>query len=496
MTPLRLLGMKTLPSHYSELLQDLWRLNRVHNGDETYKACEILRTFCTRYLKGESIIHEYQPGTNFNSWIIPKRWILKSYKLLGPSGELVASHLDHPLAVCPNSCSVETRLDLEELKKKIISRSDLPDTYTFYFRRMYRHWEHEWNISLPRNVVDSLPKGEYVVDIQTVLTDEPMPVFEYVSPGESDQEIILSAHLDHPGLVNDSLSGCIASLEIVDQLEKLRANRNYTYRVWLVPEIIGSAVQLKAQEQLVEKTLFAFCPNMTAHAAPLAMCTSKSQSSLLDHALRLALKNSKEEHVVGSFHKYPDCGDEISFDTVGYGIPTPTLSRIGEMFTYYHSSADDFDTFMRADWQNRHEQFVEVCAEAMRYLEDNRVLFALFRGNPCLSNPEIDLYLEPVNMNNLFSGARTLTDLDGNEQDLRNFMEFFLDALSQAGVSVLEIAQAANIPFNFVRDYALQFEKKGLLKTSKCDRRYVLPRIATTSLSLAGLVRGPDKAKA
>ena len=43
--------------------------------------------------------------------------------------------------------------------------------------------------------------------------------------------------------------------------------------------------------------------------------------------------------------KYVDCGDEISFNTVGYDIPASTLSRIGEQFVDYHMSSDNLDNF-------------------------------------------------------------------------------------------------------------------------------------------------------
>ena len=320
--------MSELPQNYRDLLARIGPLNRVHNGDEMADAVHALEEFCQTLGRGKSVIHTYKPGTIWNHWIVPKRWKVRDFRVTGPDGRTIVSKYDHPLALCPYSTSVDTTLDRSGLIVQTFTHEDRPETFSFYFARMYRHWEPGWNISLPKSVIDTLPKGQYHILIDTETTDEPMQVIEYVVKGRRPDTVVIAGHLDHPGMINDSLSGCIAALQLAEDLAK--EETEYTYRVWLLPEIIGSAVHLKANEDLVPKIKYALCPNMSAHAAPLAMCMSKSQTSMLDLALRLSLRESGYEHVIGSFHKYPDCGDEISFDAVGYGIPATTLSRIGE----------------------------------------------------------------------------------------------------------------------------------------------------------------------
>ncbi len=477
-----------LPAAYRALLGELWRLNRVHNGPEMAEAAERLAAFCRARLHGEARVHWYAPGTVWNWWVVPPRWSVRDFQLTGPDGRVIATAADHPLTVCPYSAAVDAEMDRDELLRHVVSRPDLPDAYSFAFRQMYRHWEADWAIALPHAVVRGLPPGRYRVRIDARRDDAPMPVFEYHLPGRSSRTVYIAAHLDHPGQVNDSLSGCVAALQIVEDLERVFGTPEYSYRVWLVPEIIGSAVHLKANEEsLLPDAWACFCPNMTAHPAPLAICLSKRQESFLDAALVLAAAEAGYEHRVGAFHKYPDCGDEISFDAVGYDIPATTLSRVGEMFAHYHSSKDDLPTFLRPDWVARHGEFVAVAAAAFRHLERDRALHPRFRGNPCLSNPSLGLYLDPTNVNNLAAGRAT-ADLDGNAIDPRNFMEFFLDALSRDGTTVLEIAAAARLPFDFVLAYAEAFAAKGLVELRPVERRAWRREVAGTSLTLAGIV--------
>lgn len=478
--------MSELPQNYRDLLAYIGPLNRVHNGDETALAIDALEKFCNALDGGKAIVHTYEPGTTWNHWIVPKRWKVRDFRVTGPDGKTVVSKDDHPLALCPYSNSIDVKLDRASLIAQTHTHDDRPETYAFYFARMYRHWEPGWNISLPKSVIDALPEGEYHVQIDTELTNEPMQIFEYVVEGRRPDSVVIPGHLDHPGMVNDSLSGCLVALQLAEALSKTKPE--YTYRVWLVPEIIGSAVHLKANEALVPQIKYALCPNMSAHNAPLAMCMSKSETSLLDLALRLSLRESDHEHVIDSFHKYPDCGDEISFDTVGYNIPATTLSRIGEMFKYYHSSGDSVDNFLQADWQKRHGEYVGVLHKALTYLERNRIVKPLFRGNPCLSNPEIDLYLSPSNVNNLRVQSGAIKNSAGEEIDPRNFMEFFLDAIGREDVSVIEIADAADAPFGFVAAYAQQFFDRGLVELNTVERNHRVPVVANTALTGAGLV--------
>ena len=480
-----------MQQHYKDLLADIWRKNRVHNGPEMDYCVARLADFCGKHLRGQVIVHDFQPGDEFNHWIVPPHWAVEHFTLKGPDGKQIAAANDHPLIVCPYSHSFQGTVSLAELRDHVIARADRPHAYSFYFRQMYRHWEPGWKITLPHDVLENLPAGNYSIDLRTSRSKSPMKVFEYLLPGKTSDTVFIAAHLDHPGMINDSLSGCLASLNIVEALERSFPKTRYTYRVLLVPEIIGTAIYLKHFKNLVRESYFAFCPNMTSHDAKLALCLSKNQDSMLDLAFQQALRDSIDDHVVAPFHAYPDCGDEISFDTVGYDIPATTLSRIGEQFTRYHSSDDSLENFLQSDWQARHDAYVDKCTKAFEYLETNVDLSPQFSGNPCLSNPSLGLYLDPVNINNLPSGVSRLTDADGNQIDPRNFMEYFLDALGRSQApSLLEISWASGLPFEFVANYAAKFADKGLVKTVPTRRKRRVAVVGTTNLRVPELLSG------
>lgn len=482
MTPARGLapepgGIAHLPTSLdprdAELLERLWMRLRVHNSDDFEQSCLDLIDHADGRLRGTSRVHRYDVGSTLNHWIVPPRWHVRDVVLEGPDGMPIEVG-DHPLGVWAYSSGVDVELDLEELLARTASRPDLPGAVEFRFRAMYRHWEDTWGIALPHHRVAELAPGRYHLRIETDRSDEPMPLFEYGLDGASDRTIYLVAHLDHPGQVNDSLSGCLAALQSLEAIEARFPTTKFSYRVLLVPEVIGTVMYLGADAERVAKAWFAFCPNMTSHEAPLALCRSKSGSSMLDVALHQALREVGSAHVVGKFSAYPDCGDEICFDTVGYRIPTSTLSRVGSAFPAYHTSADDLASFLQPANVARHGEFVNVVVEALSMLERDWSPSATFDGVPCLSNPALDLYLDSSNVNNVHRRENEFVDLDGRPVNARKVMEAVLEAIDHGSLTILEIAYALALPFAFIDAYARRFVDGGLATAGPAERRHTV----------------------
>lgn len=457
----------------------MWR--RVHNSDDLDRSITYLQQWIARSgFRGRAEVHEFPAGRVFNHWIVPPKWTVVRASLQGVGSAFVS--LDHPLAVMPYSASFRGRVSKDELLRHVRSDETRPDGIPFVFKQMYRHWDRAWGFALSSRVVETLTDSDYDVDLETAFDDQPMKVLEYRVDGHTDRVVQIAAHLDHPGQANDGLSGVAGALMTVHGLEQTFGDLRYTYSVLIGPEIVGSAVYLAANESVRRRIVACLCPNMLGHAAPVALSLSKSRDSRLDRALRLALWTRKTEHVVGLWHKYPDCGDEISYDAPGYDISASTISRVGEMFREYHTSLDTPETVD----PGRFDEAVSVMILAMSYLDTDGLPKRLFEGNPCLANPELDLYLDPSNIGNRLNvdSRVTLTDLVTREVvDPRNFQEMFLSNLD-GGASLIDIAYASHVPFEFVRGYATAFRDKGLV--SLADAGLAPGRVTNVSLTLSG----------
>ena len=120
-------------------------------------------------------------------------------------------------------------------------------------------------------------------------------------------------------------------------------------------------------------------------------------------------------------------------------------------------------------------------ADACVLIDKNMLIKRTFAGLPALANPELNLYLEPMNVSNCFNSSSCDTVLNlksGKPIDLRLFQEFFLANLD-GNASLVDLAYEFHIDFFFVESYARSFEEKGLVKTEKpvtdsCYRRKVV----------------------
>lgn len=452
------------PRNEMDLIRVLHLKNRVHNSDDFTESVNILaRYFKTAGFRGDTRIHEYPSGVEYNFWKVPEKWVPVKCELRTTKGECIISSQQHPLVLVPFSCAFSGRVSRDELLQHLFFREDMPEAIPYVFRWQYRHWEKKWGIAMPYQMVKKLSENEYVVHIEAEFVPGTMKVLEYTLPGAKDQIIFMCAHMDHPGQCNDGLSGTVHIMETMKRLEGQFAKTTYTYKLILCPEIIGSAIYLDQNAEVVKKAIACLCTNMVGHDALFTLCQSRMGNSRLDMALHHVLKRRGVPFKFGIYRKYPNCGDEVSFDAPGIEIPTTTFSRLGgEAYPFYHTSFDTPDQIDEAKLR----EAIAIAAEALAILEEDYTPTRNFSGYPCLANPKFDLYLEPRNVSNLYNKAAEISSFVHIQDkkkpiDPRLFMDFVLSNL-EGNASLLEIAEGFSVPFEFVKNYVNQFVERGL----------------------------------
>ena len=129
-----------------------------------------------------------------------------------------------------------------ELKEHLYSLPETPDWIPY--RTSY--YSEKWGFCLTDRQLQSMPDGEYEVFIDTSLVAGHLTYGEYVLPGETDDEVLISCHSCHPSLANDNLSGMALAAFLARHLES--QNRRYTYRFLFIPGTIGSITWLALNE--------------------------------------------------------------------------------------------------------------------------------------------------------------------------------------------------------------------------------------------------------
>jgi len=202
-----------------EMIDALWQLPRdiISNGyDAALKALshQIPMT-----------IHEYPTGTDCWTWIIPEKWTCHDAYLEKTDGTRLFSYSDNPLHVASYSQPFSGIVSRSELFDHLSTHPRINDAVPF----KYNYYNRRWDLCCSQKLKESLVDNSYVVEIKSEFSYGSLKVGEVCVPGKSEDCIVLCAHLCHPAMVNDGLSGVVAGIEIMRRLLN-RDQLRYSYR--------------------------------------------------------------------------------------------------------------------------------------------------------------------------------------------------------------------------------------------------------------------------
>lgn len=207
--------------------------------------------------------------------------------------------------------------------------------------------------------------GEYEVYIDSSLEPGHLSFGEYVLPGATEEEVLISAHVCHPSLVNDNLSG-IAVATYAARALAARASRRYTYRFLFAPGTIGSLTWLelnRARASLVRHGLTLTC---LGDGAPFTYKRTFAVDTLVDRAATHVLE--AREDGSGVIDYFPFGYDERQYNSPGFRMPVGSLMRARHgSFPEYHTSGDNLE-FVRPEHL---AESLEVLLQVVDVLEGN-----------------------------------------------------------------------------------------------------------------------------
>jgi aminopeptidase-like protein len=229
-----------------DIINDLWYLKRDIVSDGFDQALEHLRQIISA-AGLQMQVHEYPTGETCWTWRVPEKWTCQEAYLETLDGKRLIDYADHPLHVVSYSLPFEGVISRQELLKHLHVHPRLPDAIPFGFK----YYDRDWGLCTTQNLRDYLQDEAYRVVIRTAFEPGTLKVGEVVLPGQSPQSIVLVAHLCHPAMVNDDLSGVVVGVDVMRKLAEQNEPLYYTYRLLILPETIGSVAYLSHNESLI-----------------------------------------------------------------------------------------------------------------------------------------------------------------------------------------------------------------------------------------------------
>jgi aminopeptidase-like protein/aminoglycoside N3'-acetyltransferase len=417
-----------------EMIDALWRLPRDIVSDGYDAALQALAT------QVPMTIHRYPSGLECWTWILPEKWKCHEAYLERLDGTRLFSYADNPLHVVSYSLPFAGEVSRETLLAHLHVHPRLRDAIPFVFR----YYDRDWGLCCSRTVRDSLTDERYRVVIRSSFSFGHLKVGEVVVPGRSDESVVLCAHLCHPGMVNDDLSGVVVGVDVMRRLIAGPQPR-YTYRLLIVPETIGSIAYLSQHSDLIPRLRGGLFLEMLGRTHPHALQLSFHGSSEVDRCFVHALERHDPTAWTTPFRTLMG-NDERQFNAPGVRVPMLALTRqlrpADPCFPYreYHSSEDTPDRVTPGCL----EQSRDLVLRMIETLDQNVTPINRFAGEVFCSRYgiHIDATANP----------------EGN-RELFNVM-FLIDGTR----SILDIAAACDISVDAVQGIVAELYRHGLVE--------------------------------
>ena len=382
-------------------------------------------------------IQEVPSGTQVFDWTVPLEWNIRDAYIKNLRGERIVDFRTSNLHVINYSQPVTQRLPLSELKTHLHSLPDHPDWIPY--RTSY--YKESWGFCLSHNQLLALADSEYDVCIDASLAQGHLTYGEYYLPGEIQDEVLVSAHVCHPSLCNDNLSGIAVATFLAAWLRS--QPRRYSYRFLFIPGTIGSITWLSRNQHQASRIKHGLVLAGLADAGPYTYKKSRRGDAEIDRVMDHVLKHSGHTHTVIDFIPYGY--DERQYCSPGFNLPVGCFSRTPySQYPEYHTSADDLN-FVKPQSL---AQSLRYCQAAVDILERNRRYIS--------QSPHCEPQLGKRGLYRVIGGQ-------AGEKDMEIAILWVLN-LSDGHHSLLDIAVRAELPFARIQEAARALIQTDLLK--------------------------------
>lgn len=423
-------GALPAASELYALIEELYPICRSITGDGVRKTLEILGKYIplqrTEVASGERVL----------DWTVPDEWNIRDAYIADGRGRRVVDFRAHNLHVLNYSVPVRARMRLQELRPHLHSLPEQPELIPY--RTSY--YSKTWGFCLSHAQLEALRDEEYEVCIDATLAPGHLSYAEAVLPGDSQDEILISAHVCHPSLANDNLSG-LAVATFLARHWSARPRRRHTLRFLFAPGTIGAITWLARNRETAARIRHGLTLTCLGDAHPFTYKKTVFGGTQIDRAAAHVLAASGLPHQIIDF--FPYGYDERQYNSPGFRLPVGSLMRGRHgQFPEYHTSADNLG-------------FVspERLGESLRVLAG---VLDVLDGNQTYVN------LEPYGEPQL--GSRGLYRATGGTHiaDLQLALLWVLN-LSDGRHSLLDIAETSRMPFASIRVAADLLSSHGLL---------------------------------
>jgi len=362
--------------------KDLFPIDRSLTGAGTLKTFKYIKNINPNFK-----LKFFNSKEKVFDWMIPLEWNVKKAYIITPSGKIICNYDENNLHLVNYSTKVNKIISYNQLKKKIHFIKEKPSAIPY----VTSYYKKTWGFCISFNEFKKLTKkGNYQVVIETNFKKGKMGYLEYLIPGKSKKEILISTYSCHPSMANNELSGPL----ILIYLSLILSKSYYSIRFLIAPETIGSIAYIsKNFKKLKENMIAGYNLSCLAKGKKISLIESRRKNLYPEEIFKRVFK--KREYKIFNFKHRGS--NERQFDCQNVNLPLVTLTRDRfEDFPEYHTSLDNLDILSIKNLKQGINKILKIINE----IQNNKIYVKTTYCEPFLS--KYNLY----NSKNFFHSSK------------------------------------------------------------------------------------------
>jgi|TARA_B110000483_G_scaffold240925_1_gene322644 aminopeptidase-like protein len=398
--------------------KELFPICRSLTGSGNVKTLKILKREIPN-LK----IKKIKSGTKVFDWTVPPQWDISDAYIKDQNNNRIIDFKKNNLHLVGYSKPFKKIITKKILLKNLYSIEKLPDAIPY----VTSYYKKAWGFCLSYNSLKKLNKDysdnhKFKVCINSKFKKNGhMHYAEYLIPGKSKKEILISTYICHPSMANNELSGPLVALGLIRHFQNQK--NKISLRFIFISETIGSIAYISTNLRNIKKNVLGGI-NLTCvgDERNYSLLMSKYKDSILDKVAKKVLKKNNIKYKSYSFLERGS--DERQFSSPGVDLPFISVMRTKYgKFPEYHTSLDNFDLVTNRGLSGSINIIKKIIKILVNYNEEMFKKETILRKK-ISKNPRTNIICEPFLTKRKMYPTLSRTVWNQNIRNYLNFIQY------------------------------------------------------------------------
>ncbi len=398
--------------------KELFPICRSLTGSGNVKTLKILKREIPN-LK----IKKIKSGTKVFDWTVPPQWDISDAYIKDQDNKRIIDFKKNNLHLVGYSKPFKKIITKKILLKNLYSIEKLPDAIPY----VTSYYKKTWGFCLSHNSLKKLNKDysdnhKFKVCINSKFKKNGhMHYAEYLIPGKSKKEILISTYICHPSMANNELSGPLVALGLIRHFQNQK--NKISLRFIFISETIGSIAYISTNLRNIKKNVLGGI-NLTCvgDERNYSLLMSKYKNSILDKVAKKVLKKNNIKYKSYSFLERGS--DERQFSSPGVDLPFISVMRTKYgKFPEYHTSLDNFDLVTNRGLSGSINIIRKIIKNLVNYNEEMFKKETILRKK-ISKNPKTNIICEPFLTKRKMYPTLSRTVWNQNIRNYLNFIQY------------------------------------------------------------------------